>query len=143
MTQNDDPRQEAAKDAAGARPAREIVSKLSEHEKTVRDQELLLNAEKYFGGLSDEEKLLLGLNAPAVKDAEARPSVLKVDKSSSETSAAAPLSRSVEPRRREIGSPIAAEPANQTGVWVGSDWVWAGLTALIFIGVVGWVLVGR
>ncbi len=141
MTQSDDPREEPLKRPEGARPAHEIVSKLSEHEKTVRDQELLLSAEKYFGGLNDDEKLVLGLSISAAPDEESRPAESKADQPASEPAAPAP--QAVDPRRQEIGFPIAIRVVSPPTRSVVSDWVWAGLTALIFAGVVGWVLVGR
>jgi hypothetical protein len=132
MTQNDGPEQKPVKNAEGARPAREIVSKLSEHEKTVRDQEVLFNAQKYFGGLNDEEKALLGLNASTVKNADG-PSL----------ESTVPASKASDPAGLGTGIAETARSAYPLTGTVGPDWIWAGLTALVFAGVVGWVLAGR
>jgi hypothetical protein len=152
MAQDNGPKKEPAKGEEGARPARGIVSQLSEHEKTVRDQELLLSANKYFGGLSDEEKALLGLDILPATDVTSPESLAGAQQAPREKRLSVPdvsleapgsSAKDLEVRVEEAGSLESSGFAVTPNRSAKLEWVWAGLTALIFAGVVGWVLAGQ
>jgi hypothetical protein len=93
-----------------------LNAELTESEKIVRDLELLESANKYFGGLTDGERSALGL--------EGGKTPVKLSE------------------RLTNEGELQTKPPKMT-VRAGHDWMWAGLTLLIFLAVVGWVVAGR
>lgn len=95
--------------------SQKIGLELTDSEKLVRDMELLESANKYFGGLTDAERSALGLGGEVA---------------------------AVESRGQHEAH--ESEQNNvKTNAGAGPEWLWAGLSLLAFLGVVGWVLAGR